>query len=179
MKKILKRFWYLLPVAISIIALAVTMVSVVSAQTETVISNTLTGTADVNPVGPGGSAVALTWSIDNVTFTADPLPLTFTNGEVKYVWVKAVNNFGADIPRVLYRATLNAAIIEVKYLGPDGTTYYPLGVESAGNYYFGPHEGFLMTTAGWAAGVTTKLRVTALAVGSTAVTVKTVQLPTP
>lgn len=188
MKTRIKRYWYIIPVIMSVVALVVAMASIGMAYTgPPVISNTLVGTADISYI-PNADDVSLSWAFTTdeaqptTGFTAEgsaaPLSLAYNVGDVFYAHVKAEMNTGGEtITRALFLASFTEAVLKVQYSPDAGTTWVdlPENPTYTDYYYYGPVGGFDMIPSAYP--ITTTFKVTALTAGTTNFEVWAVQLP--
>lgn len=183
MKKIYnKKLLFAIPVLLVVVALSVFAVSVFAQEPDTTtgrISNILQGSAQV---AVPDTAVLLEWSTTSATdgFSNGNVNLSLQPNQTVDLWVKATKSADYDIAKVRYSASgIHGSVITVQYEDPvTPGSYLDLGWDDIrGVSFFGPAEGFTMTSAWNSPGVVTHLHVTANAVGSANVQVWAIQLP--
>ena len=179
MKKLFKgKFKIILPILMATVALVFAVTSVMGAEGDVVISNPLTGSADILP---GGNAILLEWSTvdpDDIAF----VPTDFGSGGIDLVqrmgdapttvWVRAISTVAYSLDEVLFIADYDATLIEVIGSDVDGT--WEMGDRGDGTQYWGPSGGFLIPAGAFSA--TASFTVTPLTVGSTEVIIYAIQL---
>ncbi|MBU1067296.1 hypothetical protein KKE60_05885 [Patescibacteria group bacterium] len=112
MRRIFKKFWYAIPVVLSLVALLVVAIPAFGAETDA-ISDTLVSNVTVQ--GATGQ-IDLEWSL------TQPLVLYVNNAPTEFT-ITAVSLTGSTVPAVLH-ATYDAAAVTVEYF--NGSTWVVL-----------------------------------------------------